>query len=1257
MIKMKNINLCLLTLAMMTACAPSRAGSETNLPAWAIGPFARVQHGQPVISPNTNTTFDCPLSKAPVHWEKDWVYNPAAMVRDGKIVVLYRAQQGPGNSCSRVGYAVSEDGIHFKKDSSPVLFPQDDSQKSWEWGGSDAYGGCEDPRLAESPDGFYVLTYTEYCGSKWRLGLAVSKDLKNWIKLGSPFAGTKYENAEYKSASIVTEVKDGRLVAAKIKGKYWMYFDIQGTKMATSEDMVHWKPIEDDNGKPCEVMPTRRGFFDSGLDEIGPPAVLTKNGIVVFYNGMNATGDDRDPSRPPGIYCGGQALFDWNDPTKLIARLDQPYIEPEFPWEKTGLYKEGTTFTQGLVFFKNQWFVYFGCADSFVGAVVAPATDTSLPASSPDAGAPVFHQDGTLVFDGSQDGFVSNNVAGLPVKAGDSWTMNFCAYMDNPPANPIIAGFGSGNGDTPGAQRFIVRIDKGGIRFWGHALDLDSGTPFDTGKWQMLTVTYDGETQTLTLFKNGESILSQSATLADAEPSVKIGGASPWGGSRFAGKIKDFSIWNSVLPAETIKKLRAKAGLLATAESHPAPHPALNLSLRDKPAYDNHDVVVSGATILARLANNGKVCELWSGMSDITRRTPIFVEFSGRPKIQKNGAWLDLTTLHYRDTDSRPGWLHLESEDGTVTCEISAKKTAPKSPVFLKYTFTEPVNFRFVAQWKNPELIQLKRTDDDAGLNDFVATWRCWRDPEFPLDKIPGPALTLATWPAGKTVRCDEHQTIREISSTREVVVCFDATDSAPPKGKNYVEAWKSLLGGYKDSDAERNADRVQITTGDGILDRLFSDSIDAVESLQFANGVIEADPFNYRDAWVRDGGYSTLGLALIGNFKGADAFFDFWAAQPGFGWVGGEDEAQQGEIGVLALWYYSRLRPDGDSFLKKHWDYVEKVSNYMQKRVADEGMLDLADEWISSAPTKATWPNAEVYAGLIASAKIANKLGQVDQAQSWSEAATRLKEKFDATAYDATLLRFIPYAPGKYRNGHEGIVDTRADSGMFNLARLEIFGKGEGIVTATDPRFAATQVSIAKLLEKPTHLIGRFDALPGSPSFPEGQAAEAWPLGSSWAAQTEWLQGRTDAAWNHLQALAQYRAKSAGGSNYLPERWDAGGNPANPILVWSHGEFLTAMVLLTLGVDLEPADADLGLAPSLPPGSDHATVKNFRFQNWRLDFDLTRDGDHVLVRVKPHFQGDGKKTLRIALPGQKYLSLKPEKSQTFSVSSTPSKK
>jgi predicted GH43/DUF377 family glycosyl hydrolase len=358
---------------------------SSSLPDWAIGPFTRQPTPEPVIKPNSHATFVNPINQETVHWEKSWVYNPAAVVHDGKIVVLYRAQQGPGNSCSRIGFAQSDDGFHFTCDASPVFYPASDDQKSFEWKGGEGNGGCEDPRLATAPDGSYRMTYTQWGTTGVRIGIASSTDLKHWTKLGAAFAGTKFESASQKSAAVVHEVKNGQLVAAKINGSYLMYFGGSAVHLATSDDLTHWKPLEDRDGAIKSIMKPRKGFFDCTLTEVGPQAILTNDGIVVFFNGCNGPRGKGDPSIGSNAYCGGQALFDTTDPTKLIARLDKPYIQPDNAWEKTGLFKDGTTFTEGLVLFHDQWFIYFGCADSVVGAASAPLNAKQV-VSAPSSG-------------------------------------------------------------------------------------------------------------------------------------------------------------------------------------------------------------------------------------------------------------------------------------------------------------------------------------------------------------------------------------------------------------------------------------------------------------------------------------------------------------------------------------------------------------------------------------------------------------------------------------------------------------------------------------------------------------------------------------------------------------------------------------------------------------------------------------------------------------------------------------------------------
>ena len=59
-----------------------------------------------------------------------------------------------------------------------------DAQQKNEWP-----GGVEDPRLVETEDGTYVLTYTQWNRDVPRLAVATSRDLVTWTKHGPAFAG------------------------------------------------------------------------------------------------------------------------------------------------------------------------------------------------------------------------------------------------------------------------------------------------------------------------------------------------------------------------------------------------------------------------------------------------------------------------------------------------------------------------------------------------------------------------------------------------------------------------------------------------------------------------------------------------------------------------------------------------------------------------------------------------------------------------------------------------------------------------------------------------------------------------------------------------------------------------------------------------------------------------------------------------------------------------------------------------------------
>lgn len=359
--------------AVLSSCSnKEQAATTPEFPDWAWAEFQRPEGVNPVISPDSTTRFYCPMTKDSVAWESNDTFNPAATIYDGKIVVLYRAEdnfgEGIGRRTSRLGYAWSEDGLNFQRKSIPAFYPDNDSQSELEWP-----GGCEDPRLAVTEDGLYVMLYTQWNRKQARLAVATTRDLQTWEKHGPAFAKAydgRFKDDFSKSASIITKVVDGKQVIAKIDGKYWMYWGEKFVNVATSEDLVNWTPILDESGEFIKPIVPRAGKFDSELTECGPPAVITDKGILLLYNGKNKEGVEGDTLYTANSYCAGQALFDLKDPTKLIAQLDKPFFVPEASFEKSGQYPAGTVFIEGLVFHQNKWFLYYGCADSRVAVAI-----------------------------------------------------------------------------------------------------------------------------------------------------------------------------------------------------------------------------------------------------------------------------------------------------------------------------------------------------------------------------------------------------------------------------------------------------------------------------------------------------------------------------------------------------------------------------------------------------------------------------------------------------------------------------------------------------------------------------------------------------------------------------------------------------------------------------------------------------------------------------------------------------------------------
>ena len=303
-----------------------------------MGPF--LKHPQPVLSPRPQSSFRCPVLGAEVRWEAQNVYNPAAVVRDGKIYLFYRAHdRNPalqwGRTC-RMGMAWSEDGTNFTRHPTPVLYSDNDEWKPYEW-----EGGCEDLHIIEDEGGTCYMNYTTWNGRSDSLFIATSRDLVHWTKHGPAFA--KAGRTDGRSGVVVSTRVGDRLIPAQVNGRYWMY-STHPCALAWSTNLVDWTP-------------TGETVWPGGGREAGAIALLGDDGILLMTQG----GHHR-----LGAWVLRQTLVSRDDLFTILKDQPEPFLYPEYEWEKRG-FVDFTTVANTLVPFKGRWWLYYGAADRCIG--------------------------------------------------------------------------------------------------------------------------------------------------------------------------------------------------------------------------------------------------------------------------------------------------------------------------------------------------------------------------------------------------------------------------------------------------------------------------------------------------------------------------------------------------------------------------------------------------------------------------------------------------------------------------------------------------------------------------------------------------------------------------------------------------------------------------------------------------------------------------------------------------------------------------
>ncbi len=284
-------------------------------------------NGNPIIKPNSEH-----------FWESQYAFNPGVVYEKGKVHIIYRAM-GDDNT-SVMGYAESKDGLHIdERLSEPIYVPRQEFEKKFQPGNS----GCEDARLTKIDNRFYMC-YTAYDGknpTRVALTSISEEDFNNkhwnWDKpaLISP------PNMDDKDACILPK---------KIDNKFVIFHRLESSIWIDYVDDLIFSENEFIKGKI--LFSPRMNSFDNEKIGIGGTPIETENGWLMIYHGLS-----RDTKYRLGI-----ALLDFNNPSRVIARLNYPVFEPEAEYENKGL-RFGTVFTNGAIILNSKIFMYYGGAD------------------------------------------------------------------------------------------------------------------------------------------------------------------------------------------------------------------------------------------------------------------------------------------------------------------------------------------------------------------------------------------------------------------------------------------------------------------------------------------------------------------------------------------------------------------------------------------------------------------------------------------------------------------------------------------------------------------------------------------------------------------------------------------------------------------------------------------------------------------------------------------------------------------------------
>lgn len=282
----------------------------------------------------------------------DWYKNEDLVIFDARGAIHKKTRSGIPGTISHLRLAKSRDGINIDSIAeTPTIFPEGPYEEL----------GVEDARITPIDDKFYI-TYVAVSRHGITTALASTKDFVKFEKHGIIFT---------------TENKDVVLFPERVGNSYVAFhrplsanpFGHPEMWMAYSPDLIHW-------GHHCvlggcsgensitskERNPGKRRSTDWDSLKIGAgtPPIKTEEGWLEIYHGSEKAHDEDTV----GVYCAGAALFDLDEPHKLIAKAKEPILIPDLEYERQG-FLSSIVFPTGIVAQGDDLLIYYGAADTY----------------------------------------------------------------------------------------------------------------------------------------------------------------------------------------------------------------------------------------------------------------------------------------------------------------------------------------------------------------------------------------------------------------------------------------------------------------------------------------------------------------------------------------------------------------------------------------------------------------------------------------------------------------------------------------------------------------------------------------------------------------------------------------------------------------------------------------------------------------------------------------------------------------------------